>query len=306
MDISGLVSYDMGPRAASSGTSSKGMMMPHLDLSMSSYGQAGMDGFVAYQPNGYHYNQMPSTSYQQMIPTYPQYPQIPQHSYHGSQESHQGLPHVREALNGLVPDVQSPVVKHEDSVAFRSPLQYEGLEATSPIDSKMSTGTASSTDTNFVTDVDTLMRAIQSKSQPVPQRRLPLPSQPARPVVAPAPSYVNSYSQLQDRSPIQAQHSPIKTSKSKKRYTCTIPGCSKSFFQKTHLEIHTRAHTGVKPFVGLSLPRYLNLPFLTELVQHCKESGCGQRFSQLGNLKVVWFPLLLVLDVDLLTGLKDT
>lgn len=29
--------------------------------------------------------------------------------------------------------------------------------------------------------------------------------------------------------------------------------CRKLFYQKTHLEIHTRAHTGVKPFV--SLPR---------------------------------------------------
>ena len=45
-----------------------------------------------------------------------------------------------------------------------------------------------------------------------------------------------------------------------------MPDCDKSFFQKTHLEIHTRAHTGVKPFV-------------------CKEPTCGQRFSQLGNLK---------------------
>lgn len=42
--------------------------------------------------------------------------------------------------------------------------------------------------------------------------------------------------------------------------------CKKSFYQKTHLEIHTRAHTGIKPFV-------------------CREPTCGQRFSQLGNLK---------------------
>merc|ERR1711881_162310 len=57
-----------------------------------------------------------------------------------------------------------------------------------------------------------------------------------------------------------------KPSKARKRYQCSMPDCNKSFYQKTHLEIHTRAHTGVKPFV-------------------CKEPGCGQRFSQLGNLK---------------------
>ena len=45
-----------------------------------------------------------------------------------------------------------------------------------------------------------------------------------------------------------------------------MPDCRKSFYQKTHLDIHTRAHTGVKPFV-------------------CREPTCGQRFSQLGNLK---------------------
>jgi len=42
-----------------------------------------------------------------------------------------------------------------------------------------------------------------------------------------------------------------KAAKSKKRYQCEIEGCNKSFFQKTHLEIHTRAHTGHKPFVSL-------------------------------------------------------
>lgn len=39
--------------------------------------------------------------------------------------------------------------------------------------------------------------------------------------------------------------------KAKKRYECDVPGCNKSFFQKTHLDIHSRAHTGDKPFVGL-------------------------------------------------------
>jgi len=54
--------------------------------------------------------------------------------------------------------------------------------------------------------------------------------------------------------------------KSRKRYECEFAGCNKSFFQKTHLEIHTRAHSGDKPYP-------------------CTEPGCGQRFSQMGNLK---------------------
>lgn len=90
----------------------------------------------------------------------------------------------------------------------------------------------------FSTDIDTLMRTIQAKTQPTEQKPKPKP----RPVETPA------------------------TKKIHKRYPCEIPGCGKSFYQKTHLEIHSRAHTGVKPFV-------------------CKEPNCGQRFSQLGNLK---------------------
>jgi hypothetical protein len=57
-----------------------------------------------------------------------------------------------------------------------------------------------------------------------------------------------------------------KSLKHKKRYECDVPGCNKSFLQKTHLDIHSRAHTGDRPF-------------------QCSTPGCGQRFSQLGNLK---------------------
>lgn len=37
---------------------------------------------------------------------------------------------------------------------------------------------------------------------------------------------------------------------SRKKYQCHVPWCAKRFFQKTHLEIHSRAHTGYKPFVS--------------------------------------------------------
>lgn len=37
----------------------------------------------------------------------------------------------------------------------------------------------------------------------------------------------------------------------KKRYVCTMEECSKSFYQKTHLDIHERSHTGAKPYVRI-------------------------------------------------------
>lgn len=98
----------------------------------------------------------------------------------------------------------------------------------------------------FNTDIDCLMRTIQAKSQstgtPVQQEQAP-------------------------QAPDQVAIPEVKHTKARKRYQCSMPNCNKSFYQKTHLEIHTRAHTGVKPFI-------------------CKEPACGQRFSQLGNLKV--------------------
>ncbi|KAF2860956.1 hypothetical protein K470DRAFT_216079 [Piedraia hortae CBS 480.64] len=84
----------------------------------------------------------------------------------------------------------------------------------------------------FSTDIDILMRAIQSKAQSTEPKQRPVRS----------------------------------SSKTRKRYHCEVPDCGKTFYQKTHLELHSRAHTGIKPFV-------------------CKEPSCGQRFSQLGNLK---------------------
>ena len=70
--------------------------------------------------------------------------------------------------------------------------------------------------------------------------------------------------------------------KPRKRYQCNMPGCNKSFYQKTHLEIHVRAHTGAKPFVSSFLSIELTW---TNKIKICKAPSCGQRFSQLGNLK---------------------
>ncbi|KXS99361.1 hypothetical protein AC578_8970 [Pseudocercospora eumusae] len=131
-----------------------------------------------------------------------------------------------------------PSIKTED----QSPIHpsHVFFDATAYASSpELQTATDSSEETKpvvFSTEIDTLMKAIQMKTQPAEQREAPKPR--------PVPS----------------------NSKPKKRYICDVPDCGKAFYQKTHLEIHTRAHTGIKPFL-------------------CKEPSCGQRFSQLGNLK---------------------
>jgi uncharacterized Zn-finger protein len=110
---------------------------------------------------------------------------------------------------------------------------------------------------DFNTGVDTLMKAIQAK----PDATL-------------RSSEAGSASPEAEIQPKQntRTHSPSRPkggagqTKERKIFHCDMPGCSKTFSQKTHLSIHRRAHTGDKPYT-------------------CKLPGCGHRFSQLGNLR---------------------
>lgn len=135
-------------------------------------------------------------------------------------------------------------IKTEDAPVHPSQLLYDNTAFASPPDSSSSIDSLDETKPSvFSTDIDTLMRAIQSKQHPESEQKHAPNCSPSSPISVSAPK-----------------------PKSRKRYQCAVPGCDKAFHQKTHLDIHTRAHTGAKPFI-------------------CKEPTCGQRFSQLGNLK---------------------
>lgn len=90
------------------------------------------------------------------------------------------------------------------------------------------------------TNIDDLMRTIQLKSQRTPGYRAPSPvSNRSSPAL---PSEVKAVPPHFDR-PDRCRR------RSRKSYGCSIPSCTKTFYQKAHLEIHVRAHTGYKPFV---------------------------------------------------------
>lgn len=89
------------------------------------------------------------------------------------------------------------------------------------------------------TDVDTLMRAIQTKAT-LPAHKTHTPRAYGHNVRASGSDSVSSA--VKGGIPIE--------SKAKRRYPCRIPSCAKVFTQKTHLEIHMRAHTGHKPYVS--------------------------------------------------------
>lgn len=220
-----------------------------MELSMPMFGTAtSMAPSMNFQSSAYGFDLSSMNQYAVQQPlNFAFQPQM-QHSNSFPQSSAGMSPAVTvtDVRTNAPHGLRSPSVKTE-------PSPVEGIHAQSfPLTNEeaLPAATTEATETPggiaFNTDIDCLMRAIQHKSKGT--------SSPAeQDQVVPIPE------------PVAA--SEVKHSKSRKRYQCSMPDCNKSFYQKTHLEIHTRAHTGVKPFV-------------------CKEPACGQRFSQLGNLKV--------------------
>ncbi|KAI1002559.1 hypothetical protein K3495_g5642 [Podosphaera aphanis] len=186
-----------------------------------------------------------------------------------------GNPFCRPARQGFVIEEeqsQSNQVKNEapwtptiESPRF-PPLEHK-LSSPPPCAEK-----EGPSEVTFKTEVDTLMKAIQSKVSAQPQKTCPALKSGGSVVGSPLTSnfssnegyFVNGNEVMLTQNGSQDEQSNSRGSK--KRYHCTVEGCTKSFYQKTHLDIHERAHTGVKPY-------------------SCKQPGCGRRFSQLGNLK---------------------
>ncbi|QDS69985.1 hypothetical protein FKW77_003114 [Venturia effusa] len=237
---------------ASAPPTSRPYQTNQIELSMPMFPQTTMADSMSFQPSSYGFdlttmNHFPIQPQQQPQPMDFSFQPAMQRSTtfpQATQDLTQTAPLQRHSISSLH---RSPSVKSE-------PLSIEANRASFDASPPQEPNMIASGEVNespggiaFSTDVDCLMKAIQQKSQITPA---PTGLAPALVVAAPAPP----------------PPPEIKIVKARKRYQCSMPNCNKSFYQKTHLEIHTRAHTGVKPFL-------------------CKEPSCGQRFSQLGNLK---------------------
>ncbi|PYH98916.1 hypothetical protein BO71DRAFT_370324 [Aspergillus ellipticus CBS 707.79] len=175
----------------------------------------------------------------------------------------QPIPDIRPAKNAVNRVARDPLTKIEHNSGSQQPSG-----AQQPRSGGAALGKSPcANDVEFSTEVDILMKAIQAKAvaQPSGLQCLPPLQQLTHGGSNCFPSQTYSIPVPNSRSTVTVEDAPSRSGK-KRKYACTLPHCGKSFAQKTHLDIHMRAHTGDKPFV-------------------CKELSCGQRFSQLGNLK---------------------
>ena len=134
----------------------------------------------------------------------------------------------------------------EDPVTSWTRVSDPSIKAEDDSASKIGTGLTASSDVPDVQDdeeastgIDVLMKAIQTKCQ-VPQRQLPSP-----------PSTVSSRRDSNSSldSPLTSDVCDGRRPRGKERYQCPVPSCRKSFTQKGRLSVHSRAHTGHKPYV---------------------------------------------------------
>jgi hypothetical protein len=101
---------------------------------------------------------------------------------------------------------------------------------------------------SFNTEVDVLVKALQSKKDTdVIVKKVEAEQLSQTDVRLPEPVMMSTVSVKSPGS--QAESLQGEGRLNRKRYACDIAGCGKTFFQKTHLDIHKRSHTGDKPYV---------------------------------------------------------
>ncbi|KAH7074421.1 zinc finger protein-like protein OZF [Paraphoma chrysanthemicola] len=243
MHFSGMMqSYNTQRSANATSMRSYPPTTTHMELSMPMFSPNVVATSVPYQSSGgFAYNdpysiQQNSIQHNNISPNYSMHYSSnlsPAVSFPPTTEP-LPLAAVREARNAF--GIDNHIVKSESASPVQSnPVFSDTIYGTEC--KRSSSEPTETTNVNFATDVDTLMKAIQAKQTTAPPKQ-----------------------------EVRKPEEPKATQKARKRYQCHMPDCNKSFYQKTHLEIHIRAHTGAKPF-------------------ECKAPGCGQRFSQLGNLK---------------------
>ena len=268
MDISGLIqSYDS--RAASSAAMSRAIMAPQYGPTHSYSGPPQTNMIATHQhvqqQNPFSYGAYSGANSTNLIPAFAAnyIQQRPLPRMVQADHDPRTISYARNTRPGFVEEhhSQSPQIKPEPQWSVPA-ARASSSPTFAPANTKTITSTKpANSEVNFGTEVDVLMKAIQAKSQTsAPQT--PVIEQ-SRPVVRAShtPPYTHASSRSSGYGPGDTSSSklthqdvqeetPTSNKNGKKRYHCTIGNCGKSFYQKTHLDIHERAHTGVKPYVS--------------------------------------------------------
>jgi hypothetical protein len=221
------------PHSPYSATATDNMGIPHHDdpvqhhsFNFSSFPNANINILVPGPPNNY--------LQQRPLPRLVQPGAGGRRSY--PQNSHQA--YVEEFHSQTPPIKPEPRWNHStDSTPTRSQTRNTSPTASDP----------GSSEIIFDTEVDTLMKAIQAKSQTAQSSHNSSSLDQTTTLGISHTSYSSTCAQdSKDELPEDASNSK----NGKRRYQCQIKTCMKSFYQKTHLDIHQRAHTGFKPYVS--------------------------------------------------------
>ncbi|WEW61875.1 DNA-binding transcription factor [Emydomyces testavorans] len=254
------VTYSFGNHDLT-GVGHRRMMAPPQDHSMTYYPNQPIPYATPLHSSSYGFGHILNTSHASYQSFYGSAPAINSHNSRLPESTPvQPVSSVGLARNGLPRLIDTNASKVDSEPPSRLPNYPPKSEQQT--DSKLRV----KPEIEFSTEIDTLMKTIQSKPK-VAQPQLPPLHQFTNGVPGwPHPGYPGSLPGGQGLFTQQPERSLVTKQKARRKYECTLPHCRKSFYQKTHLDIHMRAHTGDKPFV-------------------CREPACGQRFSQLGNLK---------------------
>ncbi len=243
MSMPGMVpTYDAPPRSAALQSPSRAFHSPHVDLTMPMFNHSNIPSSMPFHAGGFAFDPTQQFHLQQSYSVPQQVSLAPAVTYAGPTSLPSCVPQMRDVRSVVSPVNRSPPVKPE----LPSPVPASHMfQDSGYIDNfKRASPTESESGITFSTDVDTLMKAIQGKSSTEEEPSQVLPRQgPTETVVVTSSAHISVQKKVEDAPDAARSQKP------RRRYPCSMPGCKKSFSQKTHLEIHTRAHTGDKPFV---------------------------------------------------------
>ena len=244
------------------------MIAPQFDLTLPLFSNTGLGYSVPFQPLNYDCGpQLPHTvasetfvNYCSQVPATASSPSTLDHERHNITQLHH-IPSGLDDFNYVKAENDSP-----RQTENTGPGNYERFQTAC-------TG-------NFGTDIDTLMRTIQTKTRIEPEQQ-----HSVQRIVEPT-----HRKGMETSVSLQSWTIPSwGNTKTRKRYQCHVLSCAKSFFQKTHLEIHMRAHTGYKPFVSLRCgsSRMEQSAHVVDWVSYVKSHRADNGFRNLGISRYV-------------------